>query len=81
MTASTHTVPTSTRGAASIGRRALAGTIGGAAGGIVFGALMAMMFGMTPFTFDATTLPSLMGHIVYGAILGVVASRIIAKRR
>ena len=43
--------------------------------------VMPMMFGMPPFGFDATTLPSLMGHMVYGAILGAVAVRFIAKRR
>ena len=152
MTATTHSVSTPTRTTAHPGRRALAGLIGGVAGGLVFGILMAMMgmlpmiasmvgsnsavvgfgihimlsiligmgltilfgnrllttyprglivgmvygaiwwvlgpllvmpmmFGMPPFSFDSTTLPSLMGHLIYGAILGIVAVRIIAKRR
>ncbi len=42
---------------------------------------MPMMFGMPPFTFDATTLPSLMGHVLYGGILGVVAVATLVRRR
>lgn len=143
---------TQTRAAATIGRRALAGLIGGVAGGIMFGVLMAMMgmlptiasmvgsnspvvgflihiamsimiglgltvifgnllltsyprgiivgmgygaiwwvlgplmgmpmmFGMPLFTIDATALFSLMGHLIYGAILGAVAMRILKHRR
>jgi uncharacterized membrane protein YagU involved in acid resistance len=58
--------------------------------GIIYGAMwwvlgpllvMPMMFGMAPFTFDSTTLPSLMGHLIYGAILGLLATRLIAHRR
>ncbi|WP_448006777.1 hypothetical protein [Agromyces bauzanensis] len=49
----------------------------------VLGPLVAMplMFGMPPFTFDATTLPSLMGHVLYGGILGVVAVATLVRRR
>ncbi len=143
---------TATRAEATLGRRALAGMIGGVAGGVVFGVLMAMMgmlpviaslvgsnspvigfvvhivmsimiglgltilfgnllladylrgtvvglgygaiwwvlgplvvmptmFGMPLFTIDTTALFSLMGHLVYGAILGVVAVRILKKRQ
>ncbi len=42
--------------------------------------VMPMMFGMSPFSFDATTLPSLMGHMIYGAILGTVAIRVLTRR-
>lgn len=34
-----------------------------------------------PLSFDPTTLPSLMGHVIYGAILGAVAVRILKHRR
>lgn len=151
MTTSTN-VATGTRSGASITVRALAGLIGGIAGGLVFGALMAMMgmlpmiaslvgstspiigflihiimsigiglgltvlfgnllltsyprgvvvgmaygaiwwvlgplvvmpmmFGMPLLTIDTTALLSLMGHVIYGAILGVVAVRILGHRR
>jgi uncharacterized membrane protein YagU involved in acid resistance len=43
--------------------------------------LMPLMMGMPPFGFDANSLPSLMGHLVYGAILGVVAVAILRRRR
>ncbi|MGE3192014.1 MAG: hypothetical protein AB7K08_00930 [Microbacteriaceae bacterium] len=43
--------------------------------------VMPMMFGMTPFTIDTTALFSLMGHLIYGAILGVVAVRVLKHRR
>jgi len=47
----------------------------------VLGPLMAMpmIFGMAPFSFDATTLPSLMGHMIFGAILGTVAVKVLAR--
>ena len=41
--------------------------------------VMPMMFGMPPFSFDATTLPSLMGHMIYGAILGTLAVVVMAR--
>lgn len=58
--------------------------------GLVYGAIwwvlgplliMPVMLGMPPFTFDASSLPSLGGHLMYGAILGIVAVKIIAKHR
>ena len=147
----THsTVGTTTRGHATFWNRVLAGVLGGIGGGLIFGALMAMMgmlpmiasmvgsdsagvgflihmmmsiviglgltvlfgnllltsypkgalfgigygviwwvlgplmvmpmmFGMPLFSFDATTLPSLMGHMIYGAILGTVAVKVMKR--
>lgn len=43
--------------------------------------VMPMMFHMPLFTIDTTALFSLMGHLVYGAILGAVAVRILNNRR
>lgn len=43
--------------------------------------VMPMMFGMPLFTIDTTALFSLMGHLIYGAILGAVAVRILKHRR
>lgn len=43
--------------------------------------LMPLMMGMPSFGFDANSLPSLMGHLVYGAILGVVAVAILRRPR
>jgi hypothetical protein len=151
MTTSTL-APTQTRGNATLGRRALAGLIGGIAGGLMFGVLMAMMgmlpmiasmvgsnsslvgfgihivmsimiglgltvifgnllltnytrgivvgvgygaiwwvlgplmvmpmmFGMPLLTIDTAALFSLMGHLIYGAVLGAVAVRILKHRR
>jgi uncharacterized membrane protein YagU involved in acid resistance len=57
--------------------------------GIVYGAIwwvlgplvvMPMMFGMPLFTIDTTALLSLMGHVIYGAILGAVAARVLKHR-
>lgn len=42
--------------------------------------VMPVMLGMASFTFGATILPSLMGHMIYGAILGIVAVAVIARR-
>jgi len=49
----------------------------------VLGPLMVMplMLGMPLFTIDATALFALMGHLIYGAILGAVAVRILKHRR
>ncbi|WP_347755661.1 hypothetical protein [Agrococcus sp. ProA11] len=58
--------------------------------GLVYGAiwwvlgpllLMPLMMGMAPFMFDAGSLPSLVGHLIYGGILGVVAVRLLRQRR
>jgi len=43
-------------------KKLIAGVAGGLAGGVVFGMVMASM-GM---------LPSLMGHLMFGAVLGIV---------
>ncbi len=151
MTTSTL-APPRTRAGTTLGRRTLAGLVGGIAGGVMFGILMAMMgmlstiasmvgsnslvigfgihmlmsimiglgltvifgnllltsyprgivvglgygaiwwvlgplmvmplmLGMPLFTIDATALFALMGHLIYGAILGAVAVRILKHRR
>lgn len=58
--------------------------------GLVYGAIwwvlgpllmMPLMMGMSPFMFDASSLPSLMGRLIYGGILGVVAVRVLRQRR
>jgi len=58
--------------------------------GLAYGALwwvlgplfiMPMMLGMPPFMFDGTSLPSLMGHLIYGGILGVVSVVFLSRRR
>ncbi len=48
----------------------------------VLGPLMIMpsMLGMPLFALSLTTVLSLMGHMIYGAILGLVAVRVIAGR-
>lgn len=48
----------------------------------VMGPLVAMplMLGMPLFTLDQTALLALTGHLIYGAILGVVAALILRKR-
>ena len=43
--------------------------------------VMPMKFHMPLFTIDTTALFSLMGHLIYGAILGGVAVRILKHRR
>ena len=43
--------------------------------------LMPLMLGMPLFTLDLTALVSLMGHLIYGAILGLTAVRVLAGRR
>lgn len=62
----------------------------GAWAGLAYGALwwvlgplvlMPLMMGMPLFMVDVTGLMSLMGHLVYGAILGLTAVRILASRR
>ena len=42
--------------------------------------MMPVMMGMALFMVDLTALLSLMGHLIYGVILGVVAVRIMASR-
>lgn len=72
------------------GNLLLTGYVRGLILGIVYGAvwwvlgpllLMPLMMGMQPFMFDTSTLASLMGHLLYGAILGVVAVGILSRRR
>ncbi len=43
--------------------------------------VMPMMFGMPLFTVDTTALFSLMGHLIYGAILGAVAVKVLKNGR
>ncbi|MGV8896311.1 MAG: hypothetical protein ACOH10_04010 [Rhodoglobus sp.] len=43
--------------------------------------VMPMMFGMPLFTIDTPALFSLMGHLIYGAILGAVAVKILKNSR
>jgi len=49
----------------------------------VLGALLIMpiVLGMPPFMLDANSLLSLMGHLVYGVILGVVSVVFLRRRR
>ena len=58
--------------------------------GLLYGALwwvlgplvaMPLMLGMPLFMIDTMALFSLMGHLIYGAILGAVAVRILTHRR
>lgn len=60
-------------------------TVGSAYGVVwwVLGPLLIMpaMMGMPMFTIDAAVLFSLLGHVIYGAILGIVAAAVIVKRR
>lgn len=60
----------------------------GAVIGLVYGAiwwvlgpllLMPMMMGMPLFMIDATAMMSLMGHLIYGLILGLVAVGVLRK--
>ena len=60
-----------------LGKRVLAGAAGGIAGGVVFGN---RLLGMPLFAVDLTAMMSLVGHLIYGAILGLVAVRIMASR-
>ncbi|QNE14479.1 hypothetical protein [Pseudarthrobacter sp. NBSH8] len=63
------------------GRGALVG-LGYGAIWWVLGPLMIMpaMMGMPLFAIDLTALMSLMGHMIYGVILGVVAVRVLKSR-
>tara|TARA_R100000365_G_C2741148_1_gene69848 strand:- start:1131 stop:1592 length:462 start_codon:yes stop_codon:yes gene_type:complete len=72
------------------GNLLLTGYLRGLIVGMVYGAvwwvlgplvIMPMMMGMPLFTVDSTALFSLMGHVIYGGILGVVAVAVLARRR
>lgn len=65
----------------SIPRGLIAGLIYGAVWWVL-GPLVAMpaMLGMPLFAVDQTALLSLMGHLVYGAALGTVATLVLVKR-
>ncbi|WP_434812390.1 hypothetical protein [Microbacterium sp. bgisy189] len=72
------------------GNLLLTGYLRGLIVGMVYGAIwwvlgplviMPMMMGMPLFTIDSTALFSLMGHVIYGGILGVVAVAVLARRR
>lgn len=43
--------------------------------------IIPMMFGMPLYTIDTTALFSLTGHLIYGAILGAAAVRILGHHR
>ena len=72
------------------GNLLLTGYLRGLIVGMVYGAvwwvlgplvIMPVMMGMPLFTVDSTALFSLMGHVIYGGILGVVAVAVLARRR
>jgi uncharacterized membrane protein YagU involved in acid resistance len=72
------------------GNLLLTGYLRGLIVGMVYGAIwwvlgplviMPMMMGMPLFTVDSTALFSLMGHVIYGGILGVVAVAVLSRRR
>lgn len=72
------------------GNLLLTGYLRGLIVGMVYGAIwwvlgplviMPTMMGMPLFTIDSTALFSLMGHLIYGGILGVVAVAVLARRR
>jgi len=75
------TVPFGNRLLTGYGR----GTLVGMAYGAIWWALgplvmMPLMLGTPFFSLDMTTLLSLMGHVVYGAILGLTAVRVLKSR-
>jgi len=71
------------------GNRLLTGYGRGALVGLAYGAIwwvlgplvmMPLMLGMPLFTVDMTSVFSLMGHLIYGAILGLTAVRVLKGR-
>ena len=42
--------------------------------------MMPVIMGMPPFAVDLTAMMSLLGHLIYGAILGLVAVRVLTSR-
>ena len=71
------------------GNRLLTGYGRGVLAGLAYGALwwvlgplvmMPLMLGMPVFILDLTALLSLMGHLIYGAILGLTAVRVLKGR-
>lgn len=74
----------------TVGPRLLTTLTRGIAVGSVYGAvwwvlgpllIMPAMMGMPLVTIDTAALFSLLGHVVYGAILGIVAAAVMMKRR
>lgn len=72
------------------GTRLLTGYVRGALVGLAYGAIwwvlgplviMPMMLGGALFVVNAGALLSLMGHMIYGVILGLVAGRVLVSRR
>lgn len=72
------------------GTRLLTGYVRGALVGLAYGAIwwvlgplviMPMMLGGALFVVNASALLSLMGHMIYGVILGLVAVRVLVSRR
>ncbi len=71
------------------GHRFLSGYRRGALTGLGYGAIwwvlgplmiMPVMMGMPLFAVDLTALMSLMGHLIYGVILGLVAVRVLKSQ-
>lgn len=71
------------------GNRLLTGSGRGTLVGIAYGAIwwvlgplvmMPLMLGMPVFRMDMTSVFSLMGHLIYGAILGLTAVRVLTSR-
>lgn len=71
------------------GNRLLTGYGRGTLVGIAYGAIwwvlgplvmMPLMLGMPVFTLDVTAVLSLMGHLIYGVILGLTAVRVLTSR-
>ena len=71
------------------GNRLLTGYGRGALVGLAYGAIwwvlgplmmMPVMMGMPLFSVDLAALMSLLGHLIYGAILGLVAVRVLTSR-
>lgn len=71
------------------GNRLLTGYGRGTLVGMAYGAIwwvlgplvmMPLMLGMPVFSMDMTSVLSLMGHLIYGAILGLTAVRVLTSR-
>lgn len=71
------------------GNRLLTGYGRGVLLGLAYGAvwwvlgplvMMPLMLGMPVFILDLTSMLSLMGHLIYGAILGLTAVRVLTSR-
>jgi hypothetical protein len=64
------------------GRGAVVGLAYGAVWWVLGGLLMMpLMLGMPLFTFDTTAWMSLMGHLIYGLVLGLTATAVLHRHR